>query len=282
MVEFDSAPFPYEGPVPNSTESFLNVSNEEERGHRTARGAVFWEKETFGDSRTLLHLPNGFDINRAAVMIVFFHGHGATLERDVLRRQQVPAQVSSSGINAILVAPQFAVDARNSSAGKFWEPGGFGRFIDEAAVKLARLKGDPAARQKFAKMPIVLVAYSGGYSAAAWSMSRGGVKDRIRGIVLLDALYGELDKFAAWIENSKSSFFVSAYTSSTKRQHLELERLLAERNVPYSTEFNRRSWRNGVTFLSTDPSVDHRDFVTKSWVDEPIKYVLAGLDEFKQ
>ena len=70
-------------------------------------------------------------------MVVFFHGHGANLARDVRDRQQVPAQITAAGTNAVLVAPQFAVDAADSSAGKFWEPNGFRRFLDEAAVKLA-------------------------------------------------------------------------------------------------------------------------------------------------
>ena len=41
-------------------------------------------------------------------MVVFLHGHGATLQRDVIDRQRVPEQVSEAGINAVLVAPQLA------------------------------------------------------------------------------------------------------------------------------------------------------------------------------
>src|SRR6185437_15831438 len=98
-----------------------------------------------------------------AVMVVFFHGHGADLARDVRDRQQVPAQITESGANAVLVAPQFAFDAADSSAGKLWEPNGFKRFLDEPAVKLARRYGDPRKAFVFANMPIVIVAYSGGY-----------------------------------------------------------------------------------------------------------------------
>ena len=64
-------------------------------------------------------------------MVVFFHGHGATLERDVRDRQRLPDQISAAGLNAVLVAPQFAFDAADSSAGKFWEPDGFKHFLDE-------------------------------------------------------------------------------------------------------------------------------------------------------
>jgi hypothetical protein len=119
----------------------------------------------------LLHIPPGFDANKPGVMIVFFHGHGAILARDVRDRQQVPAQISASGANAVLVAPQFAVDAADSSPGKFGEPGGFKRFLDEAAGQLAKLHGDPRTKQTFANMPIVIVAYSGGASSRAFAAS---------------------------------------------------------------------------------------------------------------
>ena len=71
--------------------------------------------------------------------MVFFHGNGATLERDVLAQQLVPQQIPDSGVNAVLLAPQLAVDAADSSAGKFWQPGGFKRFMDELVAHLARL-----------------------------------------------------------------------------------------------------------------------------------------------
>jgi hypothetical protein len=278
LVKFEEAPFPYDGAVPDSSAPFLDVSSGAERGHRTAVGTVLWEKDTFGDSQTLLHLPKGFDVNRPGIIIIFFHGHGTRLERDVLNRQQVPAQISASGANAVLVAPQFAADAVDSSAGKFWQPGAFGRFLDEAAVKLAHLHGDPALAAKFAGMPIMLVVYSGGYSAAAWSITVGGAENRIRGVILLDALYGELDKFSNWIAQSPSAFFVSAYTTSTKTRNNELEHILAERNIAVGTTLKRPDWRNSVTFLSTD--ADHRNFVLSAWVDNPIKNVLADLNEY--
>jgi len=281
LIDFKSAPFPYNGVIAGTDRPFLNVSRGRDRGHRTSGGRVLWEKETYNDRRALLHIPSGFDVNRPGVMIVFFHGHGATLERDVLNRQQVPAQIAASGTNAVLVAPQFAVDASDSSAGRFSEPGAFGRFVREAAIQLARLNGDPATARKFAKMPVVIVAYSGGYLPAALSVDRGGLKGRLRGVVLLDALYGELDKFASWITNNRSTFFVSSYTSSTRRQNAELERILAERDVKLSSVLNQKNVRGAVTFLATGPDVDHRDFVTRAWVDDPIKDVLTRLAEYR-
>ncbi len=277
LVKFASAPFPYEGAVPGTDRPFLNVVEGDQKGHRTSRGRVLWEDQTFSDNRVLLHIPSSFDIDKPAVMVVFFHGHGAELTRDVLNRQQVPEQITMSGVNAVLVAPQFAIDAADSSPGRFWQPGGFGRFVGEAGKKLAQLYGDPKKARQFDSLPVVIVAYSGGFSPAAWSIERGGLGSRLHGIVLMDALYGDLDVFAKWIKHSPSAFLVSAYTSSTRRHNLEFARMLDEEHVPYSTKLGKHLWHGGVALLSTD-SVRHRDFVTRAWTDNPIRDVLAKLN----
>jgi hypothetical protein len=278
LVDFETAPFPYHGTVPGSDRAFLNAGEQGHRGHVNFRGHVYWESETFSDDRVLLHIPAGFDPKRPAVMVVFFHGHGANLARDVRDRQQVPAQITAAGANAVLVAPQFAVDARDSSAGKFWEPNGFKRFLDEAAVKLARLYGDPRSAAAFGKMPIVIVAYSGGFGPTLSVLDRGGVKSRVRGLVLLDALYAGIDKFADWIADNRSTFFVSSYTPHTAHHHAELERLLSERSVPYSSELRQGRLQGMVTFLPAG-DVSHRDFVNHAWADNPIKDILARMDD---
>ncbi len=278
LVDFETAPFPYHGRVPGSNRPFLNAGEAGHRGHVNFRGGVFWESETFGDSRVLLHVPPSFDPKRPAVMVVYFHGHGANLARDVRDRQQVPAQITAAGINAVLVAPQFAVNAADSSAGKFWEPNGFKRFLDEAAVKLASLYGDSRSAAAFANMPIVIVAYSGGFGPTLSVLDRGGVRSRVRGLVLLDALYAGIDRFADWIADNRSTFFVSAYTPHTARHNADLKHLLSERSVPYGSELRRNHLQGKVSFLPAG-DVSHRDFVTHAWADNPIKDVLARMND---
>ena len=123
---------------------FLDVEEGERRGRNAPRGGILWEDATYSDNRVLLSIPRGFDIRKPALIVVYFHGNGATLTRDVRNRQQVPRQIVESGLNAVLVAPQFAVDAADSSAGRFWEPGVFAQFLSEAADRLTRLHGDRA------------------------------------------------------------------------------------------------------------------------------------------
>src|SRR5207245_5024203 len=173
LVGLESSAFPYLGNNPRTDEPFLDVSKGERRGHRSYGGRVYWQDETYNDNRVLVHVPENFDVRRPGVIVVFFHGNGATLARDVRDRQLVPQQISDSGVNAVLLAPQLAVDAADSSAGKFWQPGGFKRFMDESASQLARLYGDPNAAKAFANMPIIIVGYSGGFLPTAWSFEVG-------------------------------------------------------------------------------------------------------------
>ena len=278
LEDFETAPFPYHGTVPASGRPFLNVGTEGHWGHVNFRGQVLWESETFSDDRVLLHIPPSFDPKRPAVMVVFFHGHGANLAQDVGDRQQVPEQITAAGVNAVLVAPQFAVNAADFSAGKFWEPNGFKHFLDEAAVKLARMYGDQRTAFTFARMPIVIVAYSGGFAPTLSVLERGGVRSRVRGLVLLDALYGGTGKFADWIAHSRSSFFVSSYTPHTEHRNIDLEHLLRKRSVPYSSQLRDSHLQGMVTFLPAG-DVSHRDFVTHAWGDNPIKDILLRMDD---
>jgi hypothetical protein len=275
LVEFDNAPFPYDGVTARTGQPFLNVAYGRRRGHRSPRGNVFWADETYDDPRVLLHIPAGFNAAKPAVIVLFFHGHGATLSRDVGRRQEVPQQISASGVNAVLVAPQFAFDARDSSPGKLGQPGGLKRFLDEAAKELAKLSGDPRSLHKFETMPVVIVGYSGGFLPVAMGLSKGGVASRIKGVVLLDALYGELDTFASWIGKGRFAFFLSAYANSTRRHNAELERILAARKISYKATDNPPQIRRGsVIFVPTAPDTRHRDFVTKAWVEHPLADLL--------
>jgi hypothetical protein len=276
LVDFATAPFPYEGNMPGSERPFLDAGEAGHRGHTNFRGHVLWESETFNDPRVLLHIPPAFDPTKPGVMIVFFHGHGANLARDVRDRQQVPAQISASGMNAVLVAPQFAFNAADSSAGKFWEPGGFKRFLDEAARQLAALDGDPRSASSFANMPIVIVAYSGGYGPTLSVLDRGGVNARIRGIVLLDALYTGMGRFASWIASNRSGFFISSFTPHNHGRNVELEEMLNERSIGYESEL-RRHLPGSVAIISAG-DISHRDFVNRAWADSPLKDILVRLD----
>ena len=282
LVSFDASPFPYHGDIPDKGVPFLNVSDNGKLGHQAPRGGVLWEESTYNDNRTLLYIPQSFDPRSAGVMVVFFHGNNATLERDVRGRQAVPRQIETSGINAVLVAPQFAVDARDSSAGRFWQPGAFSQYLDEAAQHLAEQYGDDQLRNRFASMPVVLVAYSGGYLPAAYALDVGGAGGRIAGVVLLDALYGEADRFANWIAQRGSGFFLSAYSPSTRDENLALQRSLSDRGITFDAGISSRITQSSVTFVDAGDNTEHADFVTHAWTEDPLAHVLAMLGSYRR
>ena len=277
LVSMKSSAFPYFGNNPRSDKPFLNVSDGERKGRRSYSGKVYWQDETYNDSRVLVHVPETFDIRKPGVIVVFFHGNGATLERDVRDRQLVPQQVSESGVNAVLLAPQLAVNAADSSAGKFWQPGGFKRFINELAGHLARLYGDPKSAEAFAKMPIVIVGYSGGFLPTAWSLEVGGISNQVRGVFLLDAVYGELDKFASWIEKHRTGFFISSYTHYTRRHDRELMDMLREKGIAVRESMDGPLRPGSVVFVQTPDGITHRSYVTRAWTENPIKEVLVKM-----
>jgi hypothetical protein len=278
-VEFKNSAFPYHGNVPASEDGeggkpFLNVDENGRLGHQSPRGGVHWEDETYNDRHVLVAASPNFDPKAPGVIVVYFHGNNATLSRDVVARQQAPRQVAASRLNAVLVAPQMAVDARDSSAGNFWREGGFSAFLNEAETKIASYYPN-ATRADFARMPVVIVAYSGGYLPAAFSLAHGGAGSRIAGVLLLDALYGEPDKFARWIEQERGrAFFVSAYSASSKSENRALRERL-ERDGVSTVSGVPGALGPGVVAFVDAGDVSHEDFVNSAWTSDPITDVLA-------
>ncbi|WP_421995304.1 alpha/beta hydrolase [Reyranella sp.] len=276
FVAFNTSAFPYRGYLPDTRKPFLDARSGRRRGHTSLRGTVYWEDQTYSDRRSLLFLPPGFDPRRPAMIVVYFHGQGATLERDVVMRQAVPRQVAESGRNAVLVAPQLAYDAADSSAGNFWKPGHFAAFVDEAAERLMRLYGDRAVGRTFNLAPVVIVAYSGGYLPAAYALDRGGATHRVKGVILLDALYGDEDKFAAWVaRRRRQTFLLSAYTESTREENGTLQTLLAKRRVSVRHSLPPSLDSGTVAFAACGNRDMHGDFVTRAWRTDPLRHALS-------
>jgi len=280
MPEFQNSAFPYHGEIPASEDNpgkqrqFLNVNENGRLGHASPRGGVYWEDATYNDRHVLLAASQNFDSHSPGDLVIFFHGNEATLSRDVLDRQQAPRQLADSGLNGVLIAPQMAVDAMDSSAGRFWKPGALAEFLDEAEAKLAMLYPG-TSRSTFARMPVILVAYSGGYLPAAFALAQGGASERVRGVVLLDALYGEEDKFVEWIERAHNrAFFVSAYSKSSHEENETMRQRLARAGVNVQSAMPDTLGPGVVAFIDAG-DVDHNGFVNSAWTSNPLRDVLA-------
>ena len=97
-------------------------------------------------------------------------------------------------------------------------------------------------------------------------------------MVLLDALYGETDKFARWVEGSHGgAFFVSAYSTSTHdenaalRAQLQRDGIATENGLPDGL-------RPGVVAFVDSGDVNHDNFVNAAWTSDPLSAVLARVE----
>ena len=276
LAAFNASAFPYRGNLPGTKTPFLDARDGKRRGHTTLKGDVCWEDTTYSDRRSLLYLPAGYDPQLPGLIVLYLHGQGATLERDVAVRQAIPRQIAESGQNVALVAPQLAFDAPDSSAGNFWKPGHFAAYIDEAAERLMRLYGDRRVGPHFNAAGVVIVSYSGGYLSTAYALIHGGAAHRVKGVILMDSLYGDEEKFAAWAAaRRRLAFLLSAYTDSTKDENAALRGLLDKRRIPHVESLPKALTPGTFAFVSCGSWEMHGDFMTRAWSPDPLKQALA-------
>jgi hypothetical protein len=216
-LELDNAPFPAAGSWHRDPTVLVFVP----RHHRSIR--------TSG--------ARGASGDESVSFVVHFHGHNTTAERAMVAHQ-LREQLYDSKQNAILVVPQLAVMAPDSSAGKLEGPGAFGRLLAEVLRTLdgreARALLGPSAPGALARPGRVCVsAHSGGYHAAACAIRGGGAP--VHEVWLFDALYADVDVFREWVVAGRGlpmgtrhklvSYFTAGTTeANTRRLFADLER----------------------------------------------------------
>ena len=283
IVRFDKSPFPYDDTIPETGEPptpFLSVDPDGRRFHIAPRAGKLYADTTYSDRRSLLYIPSRFEPDRGnACIVLYLHGNLALLERDVSQRQRVPQQLEASGLNAVLVAPQLAVDALDSSPGHFYKPGFLDDYLAEAARHLAALSKGRVTATELDALPVIIVAYSGGYLATAFSLkyalSEG--RSRIAGVILLDALFGEEPKFADWVTAQwRDTFFVSAFSKASAPLDADLARTLEAAGIPVTRSIPAQI-KGGDVVLKSAPDAVHNDFVTRAWDTDPLKILLGRI-----
>ena len=277
MVAFSDSPFPFDGMVPEQNVPFLQRDTDGRLFHLSPRGGKLYADATYSDRRSLLFMPPAFDPAKPdAAIVLFLHGNLATLG-EVESQQKVSRQLAASRMNAALVAPQMATKALDSSAGRFYEPGFFEAYLHEAAVHFAERSGGRFDAALLDRLPVVIVAFSGGYLPTAFTLhyaqERGDT--RIAGVILLDAMFGETQKFEDWILRERApTFFVSAYSKASARLNEEVATAMRTQGVNVRDALPRTLAAGDVVFQAS-PSVTHEDFVTQAWTANPLADVLA-------
>jgi hypothetical protein len=277
LEKMKHAPFPYEGEIADTGEAFFDYVNSEtgKRYHSNRNGDRFEEDMHYRDSNVLFCIPPAFDPGEPFLYLVFFHGHGTTAVQSVTDYELIE-QVVESKKNVVFIAPQLAVGASDSSPGKFFQEGGFGLFMEEAARILSEKIGREHA-MRFKIAPIVLASFSGGYKSVAYILDRGGASRRLRGVLLLDALYEDLDKFQSWILTYiREAFFLLIYTEGSVEQNaMALTEFLDKNGIRHEQCWPTQPWKRGVFLIKSD--ADHLMVPLLGPPSRPLKQVLEGL-----
>ncbi len=177
---------------------------------RDARGTTLWlalDHAPFAgggyrDDTVIVFVPSHFRFHddEGVATLTHLHGHTTTAER-AMTAHQLREQVADSKQNAILVVPQLAVMAADSSCGKLESPGGLQRLLEEVIPTVAHeayaTLGETAFPHDAALGTVCVSAHSGGYHAAACVLRAGGID--VRETYLFDALYAETDAFRDWV-----------------------------------------------------------------------------------
>jgi hypothetical protein len=231
----------------------------------------------YNDSSVALFIPKGFRPTDAVDFVVHIHGWWNNIDT-ALKRYLLPQQLTESGKNAILVIPEGPRNAPDFFWGKLEDPAGFKKFIEDVADYLFRT-GKTTTRNVG---NVILSGHSGAYHPISYALMQGGVPEKIREVYLFDALYGQTEKFAHWIDHSQGKMVV-IYTDSGGTKH-ETESLMGDLRackIPYlagdETSISPRDLsKHRLVFLHTDLGHDmvvhyrleFRDFLRASCLSD--------------
>lgn len=274
IAEMKNAPYPYNGKYDDTSKDFFDYTDAKTRRryHTNRYNTRYPEEPHYTDSSVLFHVPPAFRPEEPFSIVLYFHGHLSELVPK-LTEHEIMRQVNESGRNLILIAPQLAKNAIDSSPGKFYNKGGFKRFMEEAEQILYAQVSLLSQISLTSSPSIILVAHSGGYKAVAYILDRGGLSDQIIGIILFDALYEELPKFQQWLaHHGRRAFFVSLYTSSTERNNHNLMMYLKGLHIKYREDMPEALRRGDIHFIRT--LSDHHSIPLSGPPRHPLTFFL--------
>lgn len=172
-------------------------------GH-TYGGRTYPVDPHYCDRTVAIFVPKGFRPAETTDLVFYFHGWRNNVD-DTLARFGIAEQLAASGVNAVLVLAEGAKNAPDSFGGKLEEAGVFAGLVSDV---LGALKERGIIRTP-RPGAIVLAGHSGAYRVMAFILTRGGLTQNIREVYLFDALYGQVEKFAWWIEHFPGSSWPS-------------------------------------------------------------------------
>ncbi len=228
-------------------------------------GTMYGEAEHYRDSSVALFVPAGYGRSSTVDLVFYFHGWGNNIDT-ALARYAVIEQFSASRKNAVLVLPEAAYNAPDGFGGKLEDKDGMKRLIADV---MRILKHERKVSPRASVGNIILAGHSGAYRVMSFMLLRGGLLKHMREVYLFDALYGQTEKFAHWIEHGKGRF-INIYTDGggTKNESENLMACLDAWKIRYFHADEAQAapadlQRNRIVFLHSD--LKHNEVFSKRW-----------------
>jgi hypothetical protein len=170
-----------------------------------------------GVAGIVAHLPAGFDATEPIHLVLFFHGSGQCVAQIALSGEVVcrpgARPLTGSGLasrhddaatNTVFVAPQFILWG-GGTPGKMADRGYFRSFVEEL-LRDTLAPGLGGSRTLDDVADITIVAHSAGHMPLAAILDRRDLDDKVKNVVLLDALYdGRVGTYVRWLERGIAS-----------------------------------------------------------------------------
>jgi hypothetical protein len=232
------------------------------QGH-VYEGKTYAADVCYADRTVAIFVPKGFRAGDATNLVFYFHGWRNNVD-NTLKQYRVAEQLAASGVNAVLVLAEGPRNSPDSFGGKLEDAGVFSGLVSDVLATL-KTRGLVSTTQPGS---IVLAGHSGAYRVMAFILTRGGLTANIREVYLFDALYGQTEKFAHWLDRSPGKL-VDIYTpeGGTRDESLSLMDDLRAWDVPFAavpesavTEDVLR--KNRLVFI--DSPLAHDDVVAKN------------------
>lgn len=232
------------------------------KGH-TYEGKAYPADVHYSDKTVAIFVPKGFRPGETTDLVFYFHGWRNNVD-DTLRQFKPAEQLAASGVNAVLVLPEGPKNAPDSFGGRLEETGVFAGLVADVLGTL-KARGLVATTKPGA---IVLAGHSGAYRVMAFILTRGGLAANVREVYLFDALYGQIEKFAHWIDRFPGKLIdIHSADGGTRAQSLDLMDDLRAWDIPFvsvpeSAVTPDLLKRNRLVFV--DSPLAHDDVVAKN------------------
>jgi hypothetical protein len=190
---------------------------------------LYGATEHYSDSTVLIIAPKNLDAKKTVDLVFWFHGWRNNVDTAAVF-YQLTKQFIASHCNAVLILAETAKDAPDSYGGKLENTGVFKALVGDV---LSGLKSKHLISKNCTYGHILLGGHSGAYRVMARIIQNGQMP--VDEAMLFDALYGETEKFMAWIKADSAHRFIHLYTDhgGTSEESHNMVKLLGQEHIPY-------------------------------------------------